>query len=117
MIEHKNILLTLFLVHTISNGCSSWFIDDPHNCEPCNHSRILGSLSLGVIEVCWYSHDSVGDLLPKESLGSLLDRFEGIEFDIILNSLVRPVTTDHPLGVEHGVLGIGGQLVLGSISY
>ena len=91
----------------------------------------------------------MGDLLPKESLGSLLhlgenhgadllggeglgslagidlhvglgrllDRFEGIEFDIILNSLVRPVTTDHPLGVEHGVLGIGGQLVLGSVSY
>merc|ERR1719273_927914 len=71
-IEYKNILLPFFLVHTVSNSCGSRFVNDPHNSEASDHSSILGSLSLGVIEICRYSHDSVGDLLAQESLGSLL---------------------------------------------
>ena len=49
-------------------------------------------------------------------LGLLLDNLEGKVLDIALDVLVAPLTTDQTLGVEHGVLGVGGQLILGSIS-
>ena len=49
-------------------------------------------------------------------LGLLLDHLEGVEFDVGLDRLVRPLPADQSLGVEHGVLGVASQLVLGSIS-
>ena len=67
--------------------------------------------------------DHGADILGAENLGSLVgiylhrgigglpNRFEGTEFDIILQRLVRPVTTNHPLGF--GVLGVDGRLALG----
>ena len=41
---------------------------------------------------------------------------EGEELDISLDSGVRPIPADEPLDVEHGVLGVGGQLVLGCVT-
>merc|ERR1719422_1815591 len=49
-------------------------------------------------------------------LGLLLDHLEGVELDVGLDRLIRPLPADQSLGVEHGVLGVTGQLVLGSIS-
>ena len=46
----------------------------------------------------------------------LLEHLEGEVLDIALNSLVGPLSADQTLGVEHGVLGVGGQLILGGIS-
>ena len=49
-------------------------------------------------------------------LGLLLENLEGEILDIALDSLVGPLSADQTLGVEHGVLGVGSQLILGSIS-
>ena len=46
----------------------------------------------------------------------LLEHLEREVLDIALNSLVGPLSADQTLGVEHGVLGVGGQLILGGIS-
>ena len=110
-------------------GC--WFINGPHSCEACNHSSIFGSLVVGLLykeslgNLLLLGQDHGADLLRDEclgplasvhlfvELGRLLYRLEKTEFDVILYSLVRPIVTDHPLGVNHGVLKVGGQLVLG----
>ena len=49
-------------------------------------------------------------------LGLLLNNLEGEVLNIALDVLIAPLTTDQTLGVEHGVLGVGSQLILGSIS-
>ena len=49
-------------------------------------------------------------------LGLLLDDLEGEVLHIALHVLVAPVATDQSLGVEHGVLGVGSQLILSSVS-
>ena len=38
--------LALLVVQSISNGSSSWLIDDPHDIKACNDSSIFGSLAL-----------------------------------------------------------------------
>ena len=57
--------------------------------------------------------DSVASVPLHVGLRRLFDSCEGTEFDVILYSLVRPVATNHPLGIKHCVLGVGGELVLG----
>ena len=49
-------------------------------------------------------------------LGVLLNNLEGEVLDVGLYGLVGPVATNQSLGIEDGVLGVSGQLVLGSIS-
>ena len=44
------------------------FIDDPHNIESGNDAGVLGGLSLGIIEVGWHRHDSMGDRVTKVGL-------------------------------------------------
>merc|ERR1719370_2671166 len=57
---------------TVGNGSGSGLVDDSHDSKSSDGSSILGGLPLGVIEVGRHSDDGVGDLLSKESLGSLL---------------------------------------------
>ena len=49
-------------------------------------------------------------------LGVLLNKLEGEELDVSLDGLVGELTSDETLGVEDGVLGVGGQLVLGGVT-
>ena len=49
-------------------------------------------------------------------LGVTVNNFEGEVLDVGLYGLVGPVATNQSLGIEDGVLGVSGQLVLGSIS-
>ena len=49
-------------------------------------------------------------------LGVLLNKLEGEELDVSLDGLVGELTSDETLGVEDGVLGVGGQLILGSVT-
>lgn len=49
-------------------------------------------------------------------LAVLLDHLEGHVLAILLDGLVTPFAADETLGIEDGVLGVGGQLVLGGIT-
>ena len=49
-------------------------------------------------------------------LGVLVDQLEGEELDVGLDGLVGELAPNKTLGIEDGVLGVGGQLILGSIS-
>lgn len=71
-IKHQNVLLSLLLVETISNGRRSGLVDDPHDIEASDKSGIFRGLPLGVVEVGRDSYDSVNDLLAKVGLGGLL---------------------------------------------
>ena len=46
----------------------------------------------------------------------LVDKCKWEEFLVFLNSLLIPPTSNKTLGIKHGVLGVAGQLILGSIS-
>ena len=53
--------------------CISWvphlrFVDDSHNIQSSNGSGIFSCLTLGIIEVSWYSNDGIVDLLSQEFL-------------------------------------------------
>ena len=49
-------------------------------------------------------------------LGVLVDKLEGEELDVGLDGLVGELTPDETLGIEDGVLRVGGQLVLGGVA-
>lgn len=82
--------------------------------------RLGGLLHLG--------QDHGGDLLGRKGLltdiggddnvglAVLLDHLEGHVLAVLLHGLVRPLAANETLGIEDGVLGVGGQLVLGGIT-
>ena len=41
---------------------------------------------------------------------------ERVEFDVVLDSLVSPLSANQSLGIKHSVLRVAGQLILGSVS-
>ena len=96
-----------------------------------NRDHGVGHLlaQVGLSGLLHLGEDHGGDLLGGErllsltsslhfdvGLGHLLDHLEGIKLDISLDSLVSPLSSDHPLGVKHRVLGVAGQLVLSGVS-
>lgn len=72
----------------------------------------------------YHSRDLLGreDLFALASfnldmwLAVLLDDIEREEFYIVLHSGIRPLAADQPLGIEHGVLWVCRQLILGGIA-
>jgi len=61
-IEDEDVALTLnLLIETIGNGSSSRLVDDTENVHTRDHTGILGSLTLGVVEVSGDGNHSVGD--------------------------------------------------------
>merc|ERR1719188_974930 len=72
-IEDEDVPVTLvLLVKTVSNSGSSWLVNDTLDVEACNCSGILGSLSLGIVEVSWDSDDSILDSFSEVSLSNFL---------------------------------------------
>jgi len=88
-----------------------------------------GLAEVGLSDFLHLDEDHGGDLLSHESLllsleldndqglvlGSGLD-LEGPELAVGLNSLVSELTADKTLGIEDGVGGVSGGLVLGSVT-
>lgn len=49
-------------------------------------------------------------------LAVLVHHLEGHVLAVLLHGLVTPFAADQTLGVKDGVLGIGGELILGGIA-
>ena len=79
-IEDENVALTLdLLVKTVGNGSSGWLVDNTEDVKSGDQAGILGSLTLGVVEVSWDSDDSVVNGSSEVSLSGLahLDQDHG----------------------------------------
>mmetsp|Transcript_21266 Transcript_21266/g.29820 ORF Transcript_21266/g.29820 Transcript_21266/m.29820 type:complete len:215 (+) Transcript_21266:1462-2106(+) len=68
-IKYQYGFLAILFIKTVGNGCSRGFIDDTFNGESGNGSRILGCLSLCIIEVSRYSDNGPFDLCSQEAFG------------------------------------------------
>jgi len=65
-IEDKYISFTFSIfIKTVSNGSSSWFIDDSSNSKTSNLTSIFCSLTLVIVEISWDSNNSILDGLIK----------------------------------------------------
>jgi len=61
-IEDEYVLLaSTLLVESVSDGGSGGFIDDSQNVESGDHTSILGSLSLRIVEIGGDGNDGLGD--------------------------------------------------------
>lgn len=58
-IKHQNIFFPFPLVQTISNSCSSWFINNSHYYQSGDCTSILCCLSLSIIEIGRNSYHSM----------------------------------------------------------
>lgn len=71
-IEDEDVAFAIsLLVETVGNGSSSRLVDDTEHIETGNETGILGSLTLGVVEVGWDSDDSIVDGAAEVRLSSL----------------------------------------------
>merc|ERR1711962_693543 len=97
---------SFFLVQSVSNSSSSWFIDDPKNIQASNDPSIFGGLSLTIIEVSRNGNYSFSYSRSKIGLSSIfhLDQNHGTDLFwsksffliLILNlQLGQPVRIDH----------------------
>mmetsp|Transcript_14101 Transcript_14101/g.21410 ORF Transcript_14101/g.21410 Transcript_14101/m.21410 type:complete len:107 (+) Transcript_14101:1305-1625(+) len=75
-IEYKNIGFSSLLVHTISNGSSSRFVNDTLHLHTRNGSCILGCLALSIVKVSRNGNNGILDFFSKERLGSELHFLE-----------------------------------------
>ena len=71
-IEDENVALALnLLVKTVGNGGSGGLVDDTEDVEASNETGVLGSLTLGVVEVSGNGDNSVVDSATEVGLGGL----------------------------------------------
>ena len=63
-IEDENGLI-VFLVDSVGQSGSCWFVDDSQNLKSSDSSGVLGGLALCICEVCWTGDDRLLDLLTK----------------------------------------------------
>src|SRR5210317_796513 len=70
-VENQHILLLSLLIKTVGNGSSGGLIDNTQDVETRDGSRVLGGLTLRIVEVGGNSHDSVLHLLAQICLGNL----------------------------------------------
>ena len=59
-----------FIFHSISQSCCCRFIYDSFNFQAGNFACIFCSLTLSIVEICWYSDNSFCYLLTKMSFSS-----------------------------------------------
>jgi hypothetical protein len=76
-IEDEDVLLLLLLsVESVGNSSGGWLVDDSKNVDSGDGSGILGSLSLGVVEISWDSDDGGLDFLSEVCFGDCLHLLE-----------------------------------------
>jgi len=65
--DHDVTFLSVLLVKAVSDGSSGGLVNDSLNIKAGKSSSILGSLSLGVVEMCGHGNDGVSDLFINEA--------------------------------------------------
>mmetsp|Transcript_1021 Transcript_1021/g.1515 ORF Transcript_1021/g.1515 Transcript_1021/m.1515 type:complete len:255 (-) Transcript_1021:40-804(-) len=71
-VEDEDIGLSSGLIHTVSNGGGGGLVDNTPHLHSSNGSGVLGSLTLGIVEVGGYGDDGIIDFFAEEDLrGSL----------------------------------------------
>lgn len=118
-IEHQDVLLTTLLVQTVGDGSGSGLVNDTDHVQTRNGTRVLGCLTLGIVEVGRDSDHGMldglaqvglsgllhllqnhgGDLLRRENLGLTIH----INLDIRLGVLVDDLV-GHQLGIALDLL-------------
>ena len=61
-IKYEDVLLSLLLVETVSDGCGCGLVDNSHHVQSGDGTGILSGLTLGIVKVGWYCHNSMGYL-------------------------------------------------------
>ena len=105
--------LLFFIVQAVCKGCRRRLVDDTFYIQPGDLSCVLGSLSLGVIEICRNSDDCFRHFLAQIILrvcfqllqdhsGDLLRRiFLAVDLYFIISSHVSLDGRDRLLGISH----------------
>ncbi len=75
---------------------------------------LLNNLEEQVFSICIEVKGCLVQIRFKHKLADVY--LKGKVFNVLLHRRVAPCAADHPLGVKDGVLGVGGQLVLRSVS-
>src|SRR5690554_6288614 len=69
---YRNLLVSGSFVQTISQSCSSWFVNNSAHLQTRNLSGLFGSLTLGVIKIRRYSNDGFVYILAQVILSRFL---------------------------------------------
>lgn len=129
------------LLHTVGKSSSGGLVHDTENVQAGNLTSILGSLTLGVVEVGGHSNNGVLNGLAEVGLGGLLhlvkdeatnlgrrvllatglnpgiavgvlDDLVGNLLNVTLDLSIGVLATDQTLGSEQSVLGVDNGLTL-----
>ena len=65
-------MVAFTFIHAVGQGRSRWFINDSFDIETGQLARILGGLTLRVVEIGRHSDDRLGDLFTKIVFRGLL---------------------------------------------
>mmetsp|Transcript_43165 Transcript_43165/g.90365 ORF Transcript_43165/g.90365 Transcript_43165/m.90365 type:complete len:339 (+) Transcript_43165:900-1916(+) len=71
-IENQDVFLATLVVQTVRNRSGSGFVNNTENVETGDSACILGSLTLGIIEISRHCNNGILDLASEEGLGNLL---------------------------------------------
>ena len=114
-------LLIVFLVHTVSKSCGGRLVDYTLDLKTRDLTRVLGSLTLSVGEVCGDGDDSLGNGSAEISLCVSLKLLKYHSRDL-LRSVVLAVDvylvagTHLSLDGDDGLVGVGDSLTLSDLT-
>jgi len=135
-----------FLIQTIGEGRRRRFVDDPPDVEAGDPPRVLGGLTLGIVEIGRNGDHRVGNLfsqvvlrrlfhlyqdhggdlrravitVPHGHLGVAVGRLGdpvGADALVVLDLLGTVLSADEPLDCIYGILRIGNGLAPGYLSH
>ena len=144
-VVNHHFLVALALVHAIGQGRRRGLVDDALHIQAGNTARVLGGLTLGIVEIGRHGDYRLGDFLTQVILRRLLhllqylggnlrrrhllavhfhpgiaivrlDDLVGDHFNVPLHHRVIELAADESLDGEQGVVGIGHRLALGGLA-
>mmetsp|Transcript_51492 Transcript_51492/g.107558 ORF Transcript_51492/g.107558 Transcript_51492/m.107558 type:complete len:195 (+) Transcript_51492:1534-2118(+) len=100
---HSNSLAILFLIHAIGQSGSSRLVDDTENLQSRNFTRILGCLTLRVIEVGRNGYNRLGHSASQMALCRFLHFRQHIRPDLAGRELLSILRSNPrvPIGCFH----------------